>query len=337
MLDRELIVALSAPFPSEMIAFLPVGKPSAKMHGTPFLSRVMVAARLNAVVPGEWEWGYELLHIEGPDGKPLWLTHGRLTVCGVTRCDVGEDNSPKGSISDALKRCADLFGVGAYLRRLPMGTGEYDVQRRTWTTPPKISPRAVELAVRQVLCELDVPQVTSTPTPTPDAMPRRTPAPVAAQEAKPGGLVRRPVPEARQRTDAPESPPTPRGESPWFVTTSAERAPHMPADPDADPFDDPPQSDLAPDVLEAQDHFRIAFADHHPDHDLEAIPHDIVEMILLRRKKPQTQAMRDKLGASYWKALANNAAGFDPQHFTAALQNVLAEEGIAVEPTPRVD
>ncbi len=61
-----------------------------------------------------------------------------LTILGVTRCDVGEDDSPGGdddrgpknkattSAAQAFKRACVKFGLGAYLYRLPRIWAPYD-------------------------------------------------------------------------------------------------------------------------------------------------------------------------------------------------------------------
>lgn len=69
-----------------------------------------VAERLDLVIGGDWHDSYELF------GKALECS---LTVGGVTRKDVGEADSAKELYSDAFKRAAVKFGVGAFLYRMP--------------------------------------------------------------------------------------------------------------------------------------------------------------------------------------------------------------------------
>lgn len=74
-----------------------------------------VAQRLDDVVtPAGWEFTSSV--IPGTD-----IVHGRLTIEGSTREDYGYPNSErddepiKAAASDALKRCAVLFGIGRHL------------------------------------------------------------------------------------------------------------------------------------------------------------------------------------------------------------------------------
>ena len=74
-----------------------------------------IVRRLNDVVtPAGWEFTSSVL--PGTD-----IVHGRLTVSGVAREDYGYPNSErddepiKAAASDALKRCAVLFGIGLHL------------------------------------------------------------------------------------------------------------------------------------------------------------------------------------------------------------------------------
>jgi len=83
-----------------------------------------VMNRLDEVVgPENWEFDVEYL--------TSGVIKGILTVCGVTKSDIGSIESPdhttavKGCASDALKRAAVHFGIGRYL---------YD-QERQWTQP----------------------------------------------------------------------------------------------------------------------------------------------------------------------------------------------------------
>jgi hypothetical protein len=65
---------------------------------------------------------------------PPLYTRCRLTVCGVTREDVGEGGDPKAAFSDAVKRAAVHFGVGRvlYAMRAPWlrdGDGDGELRR----------------------------------------------------------------------------------------------------------------------------------------------------------------------------------------------------------------
>lgn len=81
-----------------------------------FIDARLAGERLNAVCPGEW--GMEFLPVSG--GMMC-----KLTVFGVTRCDVGwskgtdADMPLKTLYSDAFKRAAVHFGIGVSLYSLP--------------------------------------------------------------------------------------------------------------------------------------------------------------------------------------------------------------------------
>lgn len=102
-----------------------------------YLDARLVASRLNAVVgPDGWADSYRLLCSERAVewGVPVEC---QLTVLGVTRADVGQvapgelnENTWKSAYSDALKRAAVKFGVGAYLYSVPRVWVEVEVDRR---------------------------------------------------------------------------------------------------------------------------------------------------------------------------------------------------------------
>ena len=94
-----------------------------------------VAAHLDEVVPGQWHTEYRA----PPVSVGLPSLECRLTVCGVTRCDVGtvEPGSRAGSdtkdlYSDALKRAAVQFGVGAFLYRFPQVQARVERSGNLW-------------------------------------------------------------------------------------------------------------------------------------------------------------------------------------------------------------
>ena len=94
-----------------------------------------VAAHLDDVVPGRWSTVYAA----PPVTVGLPALECRLTVCGVTRSDVGtvEPGSRAGSdtkdlYSDALKRAAVQYGVGAFLYRFPQVQARVERSGQTW-------------------------------------------------------------------------------------------------------------------------------------------------------------------------------------------------------------
>lgn len=102
--------ALRAPFPPEQVGKLPKG--GAQLD---FVGHADVTDRLLSVDP---EWTWEPLGLT-PEGLPaldrfgnLWI---KLTVCGTTRIGVGDGQSAKELISDALRNAAMRFGVALEL------------------------------------------------------------------------------------------------------------------------------------------------------------------------------------------------------------------------------
>jgi hypothetical protein len=71
--------------------------------------------RLDEVIGGEWSDQYT----KAPSGG----LECALTVCGITRRDVGDDQNDneqeKAGYSDAFKRAAVKFGIGRFLYSLP--------------------------------------------------------------------------------------------------------------------------------------------------------------------------------------------------------------------------
>jgi hypothetical protein len=78
-----------------------------------YIDARLVIERLNLVVAGAWHAEYEPV-----PGGLMWA---HLTVCGVTRRDVGQGQG-KALVSDALKRAAVHFGVGVSLYAAPART-----------------------------------------------------------------------------------------------------------------------------------------------------------------------------------------------------------------------
>lgn len=78
-----------------------------------------VQSRLNSVIgPGNWSFRWETAAAEG---KSV-VVRGKLTVLGTVHEDVGTGEGIeawKSAVSDALKRCAVHFGIGAYLYDIP--------------------------------------------------------------------------------------------------------------------------------------------------------------------------------------------------------------------------
>lgn len=115
---REALAELRRPFAAESVKFkVQAGGKTAEQKALVvcYIDARHVIERLNHVVAGDWHDAYT------PVGKSLVCN---LTVCGVTRQDIGvmEDDAqggPKAVYSDALKRAAVKFGVGVSLYATP--------------------------------------------------------------------------------------------------------------------------------------------------------------------------------------------------------------------------
>jgi hypothetical protein len=134
-MTHEILQRLAEPFPGDVVKWRAQGKPHKR--GSAFYARVVayvdariVIDRLNTVMGLDWQKrttetpkGRVLcsLGITLPDGREVWRDDG----AGDTDIE-GE----KGAISDALKRAAVQFGIGAYLYALPSPSVEVEVDER---------------------------------------------------------------------------------------------------------------------------------------------------------------------------------------------------------------
>jgi hypothetical protein len=137
-LSKETLDALSKFFEPKQVQWKPqtTNREKTKALATAYIDARDVMNRLDRVVGGDWQFTWDLM----PDGE----VRGMLTVCGVTRSDVGErgdgsfGNTLKAAVSDALKRSAVHFGVGRYLYYLPGQWVGYDQQRKCLTETPRL-------------------------------------------------------------------------------------------------------------------------------------------------------------------------------------------------------
>lgn len=124
-----LLTDLRRPFTVSAVRFKPqtVTKDLTKGLASFYIDARLAAERLNEVVGAEnWSDEYRLL-ADGVAAPALYYpVECRLTVCGVTKADVGQgantvldDKAWKSAYSDALKRAAVKFGIGVYLYNLP--------------------------------------------------------------------------------------------------------------------------------------------------------------------------------------------------------------------------
>lgn len=138
-ITEEAYKALRAPFPPEAIAKLPrQNKKTGEWIELDYVGHAEVTDRLLSVDP-EWSWEP---YAHTSDGAPLIGNDGntasmwiKLTICGVTRIEVGTARADafdleKQLVSDALRRGAMRFGIALDLWSKG-GVGEFrndDVQ-----------------------------------------------------------------------------------------------------------------------------------------------------------------------------------------------------------------
>jgi len=132
-LTHETMAALAQPFPAEAIQWKPGATSGDKTRALAlaYVDLRHYIDRLNEVAGPDWSDEYQV-----QDGGKVVVC--RLTVCGVTRSDVGEappndENTATTALAQAFKRACVKFGLGAYLYRLPRLWVEYDPQKRRFT------------------------------------------------------------------------------------------------------------------------------------------------------------------------------------------------------------
>jgi hypothetical protein len=121
----EALPHLRRPMTPEAVHFKPQSEFPGGALVVPYIDARLVYERLNLVVADGWSCTFEPLS-EALWPEPELDRNGqarpvaryvvcRLTVCGVTREDVGEGADPKAAYSDAIKRAAVPFGIGRFL------------------------------------------------------------------------------------------------------------------------------------------------------------------------------------------------------------------------------
>jgi hypothetical protein len=121
-LTKEMLEQLAKPFPANKISIKVQTKPNDNGNAlcVAYIDARDVMERLDAVVAGGWSDEYR----SAPSGG----LECALTVLGVTRRDVGDDQNDneqqKAGYSDAFKRAAVKFGVGRFLYDLPKMYGK---------------------------------------------------------------------------------------------------------------------------------------------------------------------------------------------------------------------
>lgn len=132
-LTTKDIEKLSAPFDDKTLGVKvqSFSKDRTRASLVCYLQHTDVYTRIESVDPN---WQSQILSVDWV-GEACF-TRMRLTILGVSRENVGEGNDPKSSASDAIKRCAMLFGVGRYLYDAETVWVPYNEQQdrfRTWT------------------------------------------------------------------------------------------------------------------------------------------------------------------------------------------------------------
>lgn len=148
---QRIAEELAKPFPPGHIRVKP-GKVSSNGSALAlwYIDARAVMDRLDRVVgPENWEFSWQPIISEG-----RVVVQGIMTVCGVTKSDVGEakgeDEPWKSGVSDAFKRTAVQFGIGRFLYRLPQVWWPYDEQSRRFAQQDEL-----EEFVQRVMRDLE--------------------------------------------------------------------------------------------------------------------------------------------------------------------------------------
>jgi len=139
----EVLRALREPFPPDRIRWKPQKvSTDGRAMAVAYVDSRVYQARLDEVTGGDWEVRYEFLKDDGSLVKCI------LTVCGVTREDVGEadpedGNTATSAVAQAFKRACASFGLGRYLYFLPKAWVDYDPKKKRIINPPALPSWAI--------------------------------------------------------------------------------------------------------------------------------------------------------------------------------------------------
>ena len=127
----DLMESLAEPFDARRIAWKPQAVSGNRALAIAYADARTYQDRLNDVARAEWSDGYEVLG----NGAVVLC---RLTICGVTRADIGEapkddQNTATSALVQAFKRACVKFRVGRYLYDLPKKWVDYNPQRKCFT------------------------------------------------------------------------------------------------------------------------------------------------------------------------------------------------------------
>lgn len=133
LLSSADLKILKAPFPRERLGvkIQTLSKEKTRAMLVLYLQHTDVQDRIEEVDPA---WTCEVLK-EERHAETVFV-RSRMIIKGVARENVGEGYDPKAAYSDALKRCAMLFGIGRYLYDSPTVWTDYQESRdryRQWS------------------------------------------------------------------------------------------------------------------------------------------------------------------------------------------------------------
>ena len=139
--SQAVAEALLAPFPAEMVGWKAQAttKDGLRAMAVAYIDARCVMDRLDETVgPENWSDSYTVLGDQtGSFGKEV-VVECRLSVLGVTKCDVGVGEDGKSAYSDAFKRAAVKIGIGRYLYSLDKQWVGYDAKTRQLSEQPKL-------------------------------------------------------------------------------------------------------------------------------------------------------------------------------------------------------
>jgi hypothetical protein len=125
MTDKiDIWSAIAAPLPPTAIQWRQDGRPVVRdgrhiARFVAFIDAQFVRERLDSVVPGEWDLTLEPMPpratFDGEEEQEPYAFKARLQILGVIRESVGQGKDYKTAETDAFKRAAVRFGVGAEL------------------------------------------------------------------------------------------------------------------------------------------------------------------------------------------------------------------------------
>lgn len=148
-MDKDLMIALTAPFPADRVSWKPqaVSRDKKRALAVAYIDARDVAQRLDdAVGPLNWQVDHKQVGDQIVTGLGIRDPETGAFVCKWDTGFVGGADSEsedmqmkarKGTISDGLKRAGVLWGIGRYLYRLPKVWVDFDAEhKKLANTPP---------------------------------------------------------------------------------------------------------------------------------------------------------------------------------------------------------